>query len=134
MRLLILLLIPFCSFAQQSGDHKIIVSADSSNLYQKVKRALVENNFVVKDDGSANVLTTYPKEISSIPGSMFIRAEIEGGKVVLSGGYGLLKQDGFNYTRSASSFKPVVYFKGSKGWKTLLSVAGAIGGPLSYSK
>jgi hypothetical protein len=136
MRLAFILFIVFAttsSFAQKTGDTKIIITAnDSTSIREKIKHALVDLDFLVKDDGKKDTLTTYSKEYDGI--YCIVRAKIEGYVVTLTGAYGLKKLDDWGYTQSPKSYHPIIYFKGSKGWKLLIQAAYAISGNITYDK
>lgn len=55
-----ILLISTHSFGQKEGNSKIIIKLkDSVGIYNKVKYALVNSEFIVKDNGNEDTLTTY---------------------------------------------------------------------------
>lgn len=130
---IVFFLIPIISFGQQNGDHQIKVTVtDSSNLYGKVKKALLDNDFIVKDYDQKDSLITYPREFKKIPGYTVAKAVIEGNTVTLSGAYGLKRTDDWGYT-SVGKYKPIVFYKGSKGWRLLMQIAESLGGQLTYA-
>ncbi len=121
--------------AQKIDDTKIIITlSDKTDLYKKVKIALVDLDFIVKDNYNIDTLTTYPREFSGIPGHCRITAIIRDNTVTLSGVYGLTKIDDFGYTRSAKEYQRIIYYKGSKGWDILKTVAEKVGGQMAFSK
>ena len=137
MKLLIILLLlcPFLASAQKNEDTKIIVTLnDSIDIYKKVKIVLVDLDFIVKDNYNVDTLTTYSREFSNIPGQCRLTAIIKGNTVTISGIYGLIQIDDFGYTRSAKENKKIIYYKGSKGWELLKTVAERIGGQMTFSK
>ena len=130
-----LLLSPFLVSAQKNEDTKIIVTLnDSIDIYKKVKIALVDLDFIVKDNYNVDTLTTYSREFSNIPGACRLTAIIKGNAVTISGFYGLIQIDDFGYTRSAKENKRIIYYNGSKGWELLKTVAKKIGGQMTFSK
>lgn len=132
---ILLLLCPFLVNAQKNDDTKIIVTLnDSIDIYKKVKIALVDLDFIVKDNYNVDTLTTYSREFSNIPGACRLTAIIKGNIVTLTGVYGLTKIDDFGYTRSAKENKRIIYYNGSKGWELLKTVAKKIGGQITFSK
>ncbi len=137
MKLLVILslLCPILVNAQKNEDTKIIVTLnDSVDIYKKVKIVLVDLDFIVKDNYNPDTLTTYSRELSNIPGQCRLTAIIKGNTVTISGIYGLIQIDDFGYTRSAKENKNIIYYKGSKGWELLKTVAEKIGGQLTFSK
>ena len=130
-----LLLCPFLVEAQNNEDTKIIVTFnDNIDIYKKIKIALVDLDFIVKDNYKTDTLTTYSREFSNIPGQCRLTAVIKGSTVTLSGIYGLTKIDDFGYIRSPKENQRMIYYKGSKGWELLKTVAERIGGQMTFSK
>ena len=133
--ILLVVLISQTSFSQNDGDTKIIITLnDKEGMYEKVKIALVKNDFIVKDDGNKDTLRTYPRELSSLNGYSIFNAILNDKQVILSGAYGLKKINDWGYTTSPKGYKRIIYFKGSKGWKLLIQVAQTIGGDISFSQ
>jgi hypothetical protein len=121
------------SFAQTNDDTKIIITInDSTGVYEKIKYSLVNNDFIVKDDGNRDTLTTYSREYDGI--YCMARVIINGYTVTLKGAYGLKKIDDWGYTQSPKSYNRIIYYKGSKGWKLLMQVANRMSGQITYSK
>lgn len=131
-----LFLMPTLGFTQKTEDRKIILTvASTEDLYRKVKIALVKADFIVKDDGNTDTLTTYPTELGSLNGLSRLTAVISGNTVTLSGIYGLKSIDDWGYNRNPKEYKPIMYFKGSKAWRLLMAVAENIGWTeIAYSK
>ena len=133
--LIFLLILPFFSNAQKIEDSKIIVTvADTSNIYRKVKIALVNNDFIVKDNYNLDTLTTYSREFTSMPGHCVAIAIIQGNYVIISGYYSLKRLDWFGFTQSSNNFQKVQYYKSSKSWDLLMRVAEGIEGKISFAK
>src|SRR5438477_4335126 len=89
-------------FGQNIGDTKIIISiGDTMGIYQKVKYALVNSDFIVKDNGIVDTLTTYSREYSGI--HCAARAIIKDHTVILTGAYGLKRMDDWGYTQAPKS-------------------------------
>lgn len=132
-----LLIIAFPLFlnAQKIDDTKIIVTLpDNINLYKKVKIALVNSDFIVRDNYNTDTLTTYPREFSYFQGHCRIMAVIHENTITLSGVYGLKSIDEFGYTQSPKEYKKIMYYKGSKGWAMLNYIAELIGGQITYGR
>jgi hypothetical protein len=133
--LLIVLALPIAMQAQSTDDKKITIHlSDTTGIYEKVKLALVHNDFIVKDDGNRDTLTTYPREFKRMAGYSIVRAEICGTDVILSGIYGLKKVNDWGLTSTPKHYKAITYFRGSKGWRVLEQVAEEIGATFTYSK
>jgi hypothetical protein len=132
--LLVLWVIPLCVSAQKSDPKKIIVTiSDTTNIYQKVKYALVNNDFIVKDNGNKDTLTTYVREYKGLYCSAM--AVIDSNTVILQGSYGLKRIDDFGYTQAPKSYKPIRSFGGrGKTWGLLLNVANQLGKNITFSQ
>jgi hypothetical protein len=130
---LLIVLTSQISFCQIEGDTKIIITLnEKAGMYDKVKLALVKNDFIVKDDGNKDTLLTYPRELTNLQGYSIINAILNDKQIILSGVYGLKKINDWGFTTSPKSYKRIIYFKGSKGWKLLIQIAQSIGGELSF--
>lgn len=130
-----LLTIFFSARAQKKFDSRIIITlSDTSGRYEIVKRALVNCDFIVKDNGNKDTLTTYSRNIGSIQGYTIVNAVISGNTVIISGAFGLNKLDYWGYTTFPNAYDRIIYYKGSKTWKTLTDIANRIPGTISYSK
>lgn len=128
-------LFPLLLNAQKIEDTKIIVTLDDkADLYKKVKIALVNADFIVKDNYNLDTLTTYAREFTSMAGNCIIVAIIKGNTVTVSGFYSLKKLDWFGFTQSSNNFQKVMYYKSSKSWELLMRVAEGIGGQITFSK
>lgn len=131
--LISMLLISIYSFSQKEGNSKITIKLnDSIGIYNKVKYALVNSEFIVKDNGNNDTLTTYTQEFSGI--FCKITAIIEKNTVTLSGVYGLKRLDEFGYTGNPKKYQDIVYYRGSQSWKLLRHVASLIGGEILFSQ
>lgn len=121
--------------AQKIEDSKIMVTlSDSVDLYKKVKIALVNTDFIVKDNYNLDTLTTYSREFTNMSGNCIAVAIIKGNTVSIYGYYSLKKLNWFGFTQSSNNFQKVLYYKSSKSWDLLVNVAEGIGGQISYSK
>lgn len=129
------LLIFHWSLAQTFEDSRVIVTlSDSTDLYKKVKIALVNNNFVVMDNYNIDTLTTYPRSMENVQGYIMLKAIIRGNMVEFSGAFGLTRIDGWGYTLTPKYYQRVIYYKGSRTWKLMRQMAEKLGGAISYSK
>jgi len=138
MRLLLVSLLLFYtikSHGQNYLDKKIIVSVkDTNNIYQKVKIALGKHKFQTVEDGNDSVVTTFPRDLRTIPGYALAKVEIQKDSVTISGIYGFIRQNWLGYTRSPNSYKNIMYMKGSKLWPLLMNVAKELEGEITYAK
>jgi hypothetical protein len=127
-----LLLSIYC-FSQKEGDSKIIINInDTVGIYNKVKYALVNSEFIVKDNGNLDTLTTYVQEYGVI--FCKVTAVIQNYTVTLSGVYGLKRLDEFGYTGNPQKYQSIMYYKGSQTWKLLWHVASLISGEVSFNR
>ena len=134
--LFVLFLIPALCYGQRSGDKKIIFTiSDSTNVHQQVKIAFVKNDFIVKENGEANIMSTYPRQFRKMQGYAVARAEIKGNSITIYGFYGLNKINDWGYTTEPKNYKPILYMKNGHGWKLLLQVVDSLNGKIaSYSR
>ncbi len=131
---LCLLLSPLYIIAQNFGDTKITVTLnDSTDIYKKVKVVLVNFDFIVKDNYNYDTLTTYAKEFSNLNGQCRVMAIIKNNTVTISGIYGLKKIDDWGYTQSPKEYQNIIYYKGSKSWALIKTIAEKLGDKLSFS-
>jgi len=120
-------------FGQKSDDSKIIITInDSTGIYNKVKYSLVYYDFIVKDNGNRDTLTTYSNEFDGI--HCIVRAIIKDNTVTLTGVYGLKRINGWGYTQSPNDYNQIIYYKASESWRLLMKVANRIGGQITFSK
>ncbi|MFZ1785379.1 MAG: hypothetical protein WAU23_09240 [Ferruginibacter sp.] len=132
----ILTLIIFSNtYSQKKEDSKIIVTVtDTAELYKRVKIALVNSDFIVKDNYNKDTVTTYAMEMKTLKGYAIVRAIIAGNNVTLSGVYGLIKINDWGYTETPKNYQPMIYYQGSKTWKLLKQVAEKLGGQITFLK
>lgn len=132
---ILLFFLAVSSYGQSKGDSKIIVTvSDTSEMYNKVRVALIKNDFIVKEDGNRDTLSTYSRELKTMAGNAMIWAVIKGNDVELSGIYSLKKLNYFGFTKPGRNSNTILYFRGSKTWKLLEKVAETIGGQLQFAK
>lgn len=124
----------FC-FGQTKYDAKIIIiTSDSVGLYEKTKIALVNTDFIVKDNYNRDTLTTYVRELNSIPGYMLVKAIIVKDTITLTGIYGLKRINDWGYTTIPKNYNEVIFYRGSKTWRILLEIANKIPGKITFGK
>ncbi len=137
-RILINVIFIFCSpifsNAQKEGDKVIVVkySSDSISAYKLAKKVLIDYNFLIKDEENTNTLNTYPRELKKIPGTCVIRVEIANDTFRVSGIYGTKKMNYWGFDTPPKSFLPIIYFRGSKTWPLMLSIAEKLGEIIRY--
>ena len=121
-------------FGQQEFDKKIIIKViDSNSIYEKLKTILVINDFIVKEFGRKDTLSTYSREAGNV-GYAIANLKLEGSIIILTGIYGTKKLTYTGYSNPAKNYQPISFYKGSKSWKLLMNIANSIGGEISYSK
>ncbi len=132
---ILLSLIVFSVSAQKNGDKKIIIAlADTINIYEKLKAALSKNDFLIREDGNKDTVTTHLREFRTMPGYCSLKAILKGNTVTISGIYALKKMNVFGLTTAPRDYKQITYFGGSKSWSLLMSVANALKGQVTFTK
>jgi hypothetical protein len=131
-----LFLIPDLSFAQEKLDTKIIITLPDSttDIYNKVRYALGEREFIIKEDGDKDTVTTLPRPFKSFPGYGIFIAAINKNVITLYGYYGMQQIRKMGVRFDPTHYQPIVYYKASKSWKLLDFVANNLGGIKTYSK
>ena len=140
-KFLIILILVYAScnniFSQKVGDKKIIVKvADTSNIYNKVKLAIIKAGFIVRDDMNTHLLTSNVT-VKKILGYTIIKAEINNDAVTVWGLYSNKNQNLLDIDIAPGKYKNIIYFKNNSGygWDILYSIAAEIDAhDLSYSK
>lgn len=131
----LLSLFPFAINAQKTEDTKIkITLSDSIDIYKKVKIALINADFIVKDNYNLDTLTTYSREFTNMAGHCVAVAIIKENTVTLTGFYSLKRLNFIGLTQSSNDFQKVMYYKSSKSWDVLMQVAEGIGEKINFSK
>ena len=120
-------------YGQKDWDSIIVVHTnDTTNLYKRVKHALINMDFIVKDLEN-DTLKTYPREFET-NAYIIATAEIKGQDVILKGTWGTRKQDYFGSSTAPRNYQRVYYYKRCVEWQILYLVAQAIGGELRFEK
>ena len=131
----LLLVFPFFVSAQKTEDSQIKITLPNNiDIYRKVKIALVNADFIVKDNYNLDTLTTYSREFTNMAGHCVVVAIINGNTVNLTGFYSLKRMNFIGLTQSSNDFQKVMYYKSSKSWEVLMQVAEGIGGKIDFSK
>jgi len=140
-KLLLLLIILFINcnslFSQKEGDKKIIVKVtDTSNLYTRIKLAIIKVGFTVRDDMNYHLLTSNI-EVKKVLGYTIIKDEINDDTVTIWGMYSNKNKNIYSAEIAPGKYKNIIYFKNNSGagWDILYSIATEIDPQnLSYSK
>jgi hypothetical protein len=123
------------SYAQKSEDNLIIVTvSDSTDLYNRVRKAITFTDLIIREDSKPDTLITYSEKIYDK--SIFIIAKviIDGNQVKITGAYGLDQENFWGYPAWPKSYKQVSFFKGSEGWIVLRKIAIKLDGKIDYIK
>jgi hypothetical protein len=131
MKLLLLLLCPLFSFAQSKGDTKIIVTTDSTGLFNKVAMVLYESGYsLAQKDEALKFMASNEKILRWA--NVKVNALVKGNEVILSGVFDPV-------VSVITDPEPIVY-RGMKGsiyrttFAELQAIADKIGGQIRYSK
>lgn len=131
----LILIVPILCAAQQKEDRRIFITmADTSNIYQTVKNVLIAKDYIIKENGNKDTISTYSKDINSINGNMIVEAIIDENRVILKGFYVLKQQNILDYSVVPKNYIPIHYYSGSKTWKILRGIAEKIGMDITYGK
>lgn len=133
--LLLLIVAPLLVSAQKTEDAKIkITLPDSIDIYKKVKIALINADFIVKDNYNLDTLTTYSREFTNMAGHCVVVAILKENTVTITGFYSLKRMNFIGLTQSSGDFQIVKYYRSSKSWDLLMQVAEGIGGKIAFTK
>jgi hypothetical protein len=129
--LMALLLLPILSFAQSKGDTKIIVTTDSTGLFNKVAMILYESGYsLAQKDEALKFMASNEKILRWA--NVKVNALVKGNEVILSGVFDPV-------VSVITDPEPIVY-RGMKGsiyrttFAELQAIADKIGGQIRYSK
>lgn len=140
-KVLIIAIVVFASqnnvFSQKAGDKKIIVKvADTANIYNKTKLAIIKAGFIVRDDMNTHILTTNVTVKKNL-GYTIIKAEIKNDTVIVWGLYRNKHRNILDINIPEGKYQSIIYFSNNNGygWDILYSIAAEIDAhDLSYSK
>lgn len=122
-------------FAQKDEDNLIVVTVgDTTNLYARVRQAIIYTDLVIREDSKRDTLITYSERIDGKTIFVIAKVVIENDKVKISGGYGLGMEDFWGYPAWPKSYKRIIYFKGSESWKVLRRIAIKFDSKIEYFK
>ena len=118
------------SFCQKSGDNTICVTVnDTNNIYNRIKWAFINLDFIVKDLDIPDTLKTYPREFLNND-FLVATAIINNNKIKINGLWFPRKLTFLGYTTISKEVERVYYYKGSVEFNILKSVAEFIGGKI----
>ena len=121
-------------FSQKNDDNLIVVTvSDTTKIYERVRQAITFTNLIIREDSKKDTLVTLSEVIDGSTIYLIAVVIITGNKVEISGAYGLGKDDYWGFPSVLpKSYKPVVYFKGSQGWKVIRQIAIKLDGKIEY--
>jgi hypothetical protein len=132
--LILLLLQTHVCFSQNEFDRKIIVAAyDSTGLFEKTREALLDKDYIVKEDRTQGSLTIFTRNYLPT-GYIVARVMISGNRAVFFGVYGSRKIKEWKNDSIPKNYYEIVYYKGSKNWRELLKMVRCISGEVSFSR
>lgn len=134
--LITLFVFSFCAKAQKNFDNKILVTvSDTSNLYETVRTAMINADFVVKNEHTRGTLNSFPRYLLKI-GYETVMCSINNNVVSISGYYSLTKVNtlGMPTKSGRKDQQRVIYYKGSKTWELMAVIALTIPGHVQYVK
>jgi|SRR5215203_3161036 len=130
---LLIFFIPILTLGQKDGDKEIKIVVQASNgVYEKVKLTLVNSDFIIKEDGNKDTITTYSTEFNKI--HYVIRAHIQKDTISLTAFSSLGPINFWGQSKTPKKYKQISYYKGNGEWKILKQVADKLGEHISYSK
>jgi hypothetical protein len=133
--LIVCLFFSFIAFAQKIDDNRIIVTvSDPSNLYQRVRQAIVNTNLPIREDSNNDTLVTYSERINNLTIFVIAKAIIKSNKVEIFGSYGLGYEDIWTFPGWPKSYKRITYYKESEAWRILRNIAIKLDGKMTYYK
>lgn len=140
--MILALLIPALSYAQQKKDSKIIVKvSDTTSLYNNIIRQLYQRGYIVeqKDEQNGFIATkekTLPNDATT---SVIIKAIVDSGNITLTGEVADNVTMSIGGAKLQRRFTPI-YYGGMKGsslrnsWNELNAIASQFGREITYAR
>lgn len=120
---------------QKNDDNRIIVTLnDTSKLYERARQAIVNSDFIIRDDSKGDTLITISEKIWGTTIFVIAKVIIKDNTVEISGAYGLGYADFWGFPGWPKGYKRITYYKESEGWHVLRQIALKLDGKLSYYK
>ena len=120
-------------YGQKVEDNRIlVVVSDTSKLYERTRQAIVNTNFIIRDDSNRDTLVTSTERINNTTIFVMAKVIIKNNTVEISGAYGLGFQDFWGFPGWPKGYNRVTYYKESEGWKLLRQIAIKLDGKISY--
>lgn len=121
--------------AQKVDDNRIVVTLDdTTDIYQKVRQAVVFTDFIIREDSKPDSLITFAERIFSSTIFVIAKAVIIGNRVEIFGAYGLGYQDFWGFPDWPRGYSEIIYYKESESWKIIRKIALKLDGKLSFYK
>jgi hypothetical protein len=109
----------------------VLQVTDTTNLYNRIKWSMINQEFIVKDLPSRDTLKTYAREFLNND-FMIVSAVIKGDEIKFSGIWGSRKLSWFGYSLSPNDYKRILFYKGCVEWRIMKRIAEGVGGILSF--
>ena len=130
-----LTLLTTLTYAQKVEDNRITVTViDTVNIYQRTRQAIVNTNFIIREDSKKDTLLTSSERIDNTSIFVTARIVINNNLVEITGAYGLGYEDFWGFPSWPKGYKRVIYFKESEAWKVLRRIAIKLDGKISFSR
>jgi hypothetical protein len=120
---------------QKVEDNRIIVTlSDTAKIYERTRQAIVNTNFIIREDSNRDTLVTSTERIGN--STIFVTAKviIKENIVEISGAYGLGYEDFWAFPVWPKGYTRVSYYKESESWKLLRQIAIKLDGKIAYYK
>ena len=122
-------------YGQKVEDNRILVTvSDNSKLYERTRQAIVNTNFIIREDSNRDTLVTSTERIGSSTVFVMAKVIIKDNTVEISGAYGLGYADFWGFPDWPKGYTRVSYYKESESWKLLRQIAIKLDGKISYYK
>lgn len=123
------------SKAQKVDDNRILVTLDdTTNIYKRVRQAIVFTDFIIREDSKSDSLITYAERVFSSTIFVIAKVVIRGNIVEIFGAYGLGYEDFWGFPGQPRGYNEINYYKESESWKIIRRIALKLDGKLSFYK
>lgn len=120
---------------QKIDDNKILVTiSDTFKLYERTRQAIVNSNFIIREDSKRDTLVTVSEKIWNTTIFVVAKIIIKGNVVEISGAYGLGYVDFWGFPIWPKGYTRVTYYKESEAWHLIRQIGLKLDGKLSYYK
>ena len=123
------------SHAQKPEDNRIIVTInDTTKLYERTRQAIVNTNFMIREDSKKDTLVTSAERIDHTTIYVMAKIIIKENVVEISGAYGLGYEDFWGFPSWPKGYTRISYYKESEAWKVLRKIALKLDGKITFYK